>query len=164
MEWLRTVEVGRNNRYVAEAASSKFLTGKRSHPATTTTSVNGSGAGNMTTSGDGLGSGLIKGYPMGKRVHSDGAAVAPKTTYLKGKKSVPGLTAPAKSADPYVPPKPTVTAGRTAPSGTGSAATTTRKQVMGRSMNMFHGPATAVRRSGRGTKTASRPRASAVMR
>merc|ERR1719469_1193980 len=73
MEWLRTVEVGRNNGYVAEAASSKFLTGKRSHPNTTSSKVSTNRM--MGDLGSVIGSGLVKGYPMGNRVHSDGAAI-----------------------------------------------------------------------------------------
>jgi len=164
MEWLRTVEVGRNNRYVAEAASSKFLTGKRSHPNTMSNNVSS----NRMMGGGGLGSvggGLIQGYPMGKRVHSDGAAIAPKTTYLKGKRGVPIVTTNATAK-----PKPSnlsttaATTNGTTTIGTGNASNIVRSQVMGRSINTSHGPTTGVRRNGRGTKNVSRPRLSAVMR
>jgi len=42
LEWLKTVDVGKNNQYVAEAASSKFLTGKRNRPTIAHTSNTGS--------------------------------------------------------------------------------------------------------------------------
>jgi len=163
MEWLRTVEVGRNNRYVAEAASSKFLTGKRSHPNTTSNNVSsnrmmGGGLG-------GVGGGLIQGYPMGKRVHSDGAAIAPKTAYLKAKRGVPVVTTNATTKpEPSNPSTPAATTSGTTAVGTGNASNIVRSQVMGRSINTSHGPTTGGRKSGRGTKNVSRPRLSAAYR
>jgi len=172
LEWLKTVEVGRNNQYVAEAASSKFLTGKRSHPATNPSNVNNN---LMNSFGGGGGGGMMmNGYDIGKRVHSTGtqnpnimitgrqhisssAAVAPVVEHLKGNICAPAVTATLTSA------VTTATNGH-ATSGTAGVSNTRRTQVMGRSMNMFHGPTRGVRRGGRGSTGVSRTRASAVMR
>jgi len=160
MEWLRTVEVGRNNGYVAEAASSKFLTGKRSHPNTTSSKVSTNRMmGDLCSV---IGSGLVKGYPMGNRVHSDGAAIAPKTTYLKGKRSVAVVTTNATTKPkPNIPSPPVVTtSGSTTSNTSNTSNNTVRSQVMGRSI----GPAIGIHRNSRGKKSVSRPRLSAVMR
>lgn len=139
LEWLKTVEVGRNNQYVAEAASSKFLTGKRIHH---TNGLENTDCDTPLESAVGSRNGAV--MTKERNVHST-VSGDPNTMTMTARQPTSG--------------GPTVGGVAKKPEGNRVVQNYGRKQVYGRSLNML-----GTRGGNRGTKRVSRLRASAMMR